>query len=711
MRLIALLIFLLPGPVEAQPTGDVNLDSIRAVLKKLPADTAKVDMMTQLMWDLRNAHPDFSAEIGEEAIALSEELKYIKGMLKAMSFTGVAYRNLGNYPKAFDMYFIQLEMSQKHNSPEDESYANINIANLYIYQKKPDEAIKMLKEALRINKELKNKKQEAYVELNLGRSYILKEDYENAENHLERAILLRQELGDSEGMGIARKYMGDILFNQELFSGAFAAYSDALQAVSANTDKDFHSDVLNKIALIYIQMNDPKQALVNAQSSLSIATNANVKPRIKDACGTLGKTYALLGEWKKAFDYQSVYIAYYDSLSNDDINNRIADIKFEIEKKQKEKEHVIESKRKETEIKLLQEQERANQTIKYAMAGGLVLFTGLMFVLLRTSRIRKQKNKILNQQKTEIENQNYLINKQKEEVELQRNEAELQKQIVEEKNKEILDSITYAKRIQTAILPTEKYFKQHLPDSFVMYLPKDIVAGDFYWLEKAHDWVLFAAADCTGHGVPGAMVSVVCNNALNRAVREYGLRKPGEILNKTRQIVIQEFSKSESAMRDGMDISLCALSLSDRVMHWAGANNPVWIINESRKNWPSESVVFGDNAIGAEIKGDKQPIGSYAAEKPFANHSMQLEKGDTVYIFTDGFQDQFGGNEGTGKKYKAKKLKDFLISIRQVGMMQQRALLIKEFETWRKCGQKDSLGNSIEIEQLDDVCIIGVRIE
>jgi serine phosphatase RsbU (regulator of sigma subunit) len=256
--------------------------------------------------------------------------------------------------------------------------------------------------------------------------------------------------------------------------------------------------------------------------------------------------------------------------------------------------------------------------------------------------------------------------------------------LIEEKNKEILGSISYAKRIQGAILPSTRIVKAHLPDSFILYKPKDIVAGDFYWIEQVNDIVLFAAADCTGHGVPGAMVSVVCNNALNRSVREYGLREPGKILDKTRQLIIEEFEKSEEEVKDGMDISIVSFSRRDSVIQWAGANNPLWII----KN--------GSNEI-LEIKPDKQPIGQYANMQPFKTHQLKVAQGDSIYVFTDGYQDQFGGEKG--KKYKASQLKELLLNIKQEEMDIQKEMIEREFENWKGL-----------LEQVDDVTIIGVRV-
>ena len=203
-----------------------------------------------------------------------------------------------------------------------------------------------------------------------------------------------------------------------------------------------------------------------------------------------------------------------------------------------------------------------------------------------------------------------------------------QKLIVEEKSQEITDSIEYAKTIQSAILPSSKVINEFLKDSFVLYKPKDIVAGDFYWMEAKADRILFAVADCTGHGVPGAMISVVCNNALNRSVREFNLSDPGQILDKARDIVIQEFEKSETEVRDGMDIAICSL-IEDK-LEYAGAHNPLWIIR---------------NGILIETKANKQPIGKFENLQPYNTHSFQLEKGDTIYIFSDGYSDQFGGDK------------------------------------------------------------------
>ncbi|GAB5538885.1 MAG: hypothetical protein Salg2KO_09880 [Salibacteraceae bacterium] len=294
------------------------------------------------------------------------------------------------------------------------------------------------------------------------------------------------------------------------------------------------------------------------------------------------------------------------------------------------------------------------------------------------------------------------------EEEVNKRTAEIvhQKEIIEHKSEEILASITYAKRIQTAILPTDHYFKANLPDSFVLYKPKDIVAGDFYWMTRVDDCVIFAAADCTGHGVPGAMVSVVCSNALNRAVGEYGLSKPADILFKTRELVIERFERQsknkdigDDTIKDGMDIALCALQPSTNELFFAGAQNPLWVVSQREKlnSEPDITLIMENGKWLHEYKPDKQPIGKYAEMKPYTHRVVKLEDGDVMYLFTDGFADQFGGDRG--KKLKYKPFKKLLSDISDHPMAEQHKQLDLFFEEWRG-----------DLEQVDDVCVIGVRL-
>ncbi|MCB9225495.1 MAG: SpoIIE family protein phosphatase [Crocinitomicaceae bacterium] len=261
-------------------------------------------------------------------------------------------------------------------------------------------------------------------------------------------------------------------------------------------------------------------------------------------------------------------------------------------------------------------------------------------------------------------------------------EIKLQKIEIETQHNEIKDSISYAKRIQEAILPPTELVNKCLPENFILYKPKDVVAGDFYWLEEVGELIIFAAADCTGHGVPGAMVSVVCHNALNRAVREFGCLEPNLILDKTRDLVLQRFESGKQEVNDGMDIAVCTLNKKTNELKFSGANNGLYLIR---------------NGELQETKGDKQPIGKFHDPKPFEGHSIQLEKEDTFYLYTDGFADQFGGDKG--KKLKSSHFKQLLLEKHKLNLKEQVKVIDAAFEEWKG-----------ELEQVDDICVIGVRI-
>ncbi len=278
-----------------------------------------------------------------------------------------------------------------------------------------------------------------------------------------------------------------------------------------------------------------------------------------------------------------------------------------------------------------------------------------------------------------------LIESQKEDLEIQVKlrtaEVVAQKEELSDKNKEIIDSITYAKRLQQAILPPFDLISSFIPENFILYTPKDIIAGDFYWFYQTDELIYIAAADSTGHGVPGAMVSIVCSNSLDKAVKEFNLKMPGPILDKTTDLVLETFSKSGEEIKDGMDISLLCINKTKKKAYWSGANNPLWYISGGEMR---------------EVKADKQPVGKSDHRKKFTTHEKDVSANDIFYLFTDGYPDQFGGPNG--KKFKYGKLNQLLLDISSKKMDEQKAVLLTTFANWK--------GN---LEQVDDVCILGIR--
>ena len=351
----------------------------------------------------------------------------------------------------------------------------------------------------------------------------------------------------------------------------------------------------------------------------------------------------------------------------------------------------------------------------YALYLALGIITLVVARKLREARKVRQQNAYLEKE----------VAARTEEIREQRDALATQKEIIEAKNNGIMDSIRYAQRIQNAILPPDEYVTELLPNAFVLYLPKDIVSGDFYWLgahpnTSSSGKVSFAAVDCTGHGVPGAFMSIVGYNLLQQAVKEKGYGQPAEILNFLNQGVMDTLrqTRDESKIKDGMDISLASVDPQAMKLEFAGAKNPLYLIREkgdevlpqdkdALEAWAAARgfegknirIEEGETHFLLELKGDRHPIGAYIGEslKPFTNRTFDLQKGDSIYLFSDGFADQFGGQHG--KKYMYKRFKQLLLKIHQQSPESQRTLLEAEFIAW-KGGYK----------QIDDVCIVGLSV-
>jgi serine phosphatase RsbU (regulator of sigma subunit) len=319
--------------------------------------------------------------------------------------------------------------------------------------------------------------------------------------------------------------------------------------------------------------------------------------------------------------------------------------------------------------------------IIYALA---LFFIIRVYMVWRMKAVEKEREVLENTVKERTEE----IAQSKEEIETQRDELFKQKQ-------EILDSINYAQRIQEAVLPSEELLQDVLQDHFVFYKPRDIVSGDFYWIKKIRNFSFAVAADCTGHGVPGAFMSMLGSSFLNEIVTSRTLDTAGDILNRLRNKVKKSLHQKgeEGEQKDGMDLSLMIIDWDTLELQFAGAYNSLYIIRENPKPEGSEEQKYEIE----RLKADRQPIGIYILEKDFSNHSYQLQKGDTIYAFSDGYVDQFGGD--TGGKFKSVRFKNMLLSFQDKSMEEQKVILERTFNKWKR-----------DIPQVDDVLVMGIKI-
>ncbi|HEY9083805.1 MAG TPA: SpoIIE family protein phosphatase [Vicingaceae bacterium] len=630
-------------------SAQIPQQQIDSLINSLPSITnkqEKVNTLNVIAWNI--SYNDFQQGIDYalQSVKEAKAINYNKGLSKAYNTLGTIYADLGMYNEALKYYNITIEINKEHDLKDGIASAYANIANIHAHLQN----FKTAKEYFLLSnnefKALNRIDSKVKTDLSLSKVYKSLNQEDSAEYYLEEAfksvkkkedniyLLANVFLYKAQSELAKNNYAETLLYLQdaeEKFTKVNSPY-DLFQVYNIYGELYYQQKKYNLAIKYYTE------GLDKYSKNSSVTLKSNVYKG-------LSNSYLAIGNFAQAHAYQSKHILITDSINKENSNNRLLAMEnaFKNERSQLELDNL-------KNINKLQEAEIEKQnTQKIAMAIGLFLMLLLAFFIFRSYKQKKKSNLLL-----------------------------------AEKNKEITDSITYAKRIQNAILPSDTTVKEYLPNNFVLYLPKDIIAGDFYWLERKDDNILFAAADCTGHGVPGAMVSVVCNNALNRTVREYGLTNPAEILNKTREIVVQEFEKSDDDVKDGMDISLCCLELSGSyaTLQWAGANNPLWIIRKHEL---------------IEVKPNKQPIGKTDNPLSFTTHEIQLQKGDTIYVFTDGFADQFGGPKG--KKFMYKPFKELLLSIQNKTMEEQKIVLEQHFKNWRG-----------SIEQVDDVCVIGVRI-
>ncbi len=561
--------------------------------------------------------------------------------------------------KAAKYAIESVEYSEKSENPEAIVRAHVLLGNIHRSNGELDKAMEEYQFCLSIEEEENDSIGIARLYNNIGIVHMMDSKYDIGIEYWLQSLEIKLALNNLTSAASTMANIGLYYKDIERYDEANEYLEQAL-AINLKL-RDFESIAFNYtiIGRMYQRKGENYKAIDNLNLALVYCDSNQVRFNKEEAYLGLAESYANIGDYKMAYSMASELIILrrdlYDERNSETTRELTA--KFESEQKEKELEMLKsvndaqEAKIKEEEANIALKEEN-NQYLLIALVFAGLGIIAIVFVLFRVRSAKKQ--------------------------------IELQKHIVEEKNKEITDSISYAKRLQEAILPVKSTIDSVLPNNFVLYLPKDIVAGDFYWMEVQEETVLLAAADCTGHGVPGALVSVVCHNALNRAVREFGLKDPGKILDKVTDLVIETFEKSEKEVKDGMDIALCSINLNSRQVTYAGANNSLYYL----KNGGEEIQ---------EIKANKQPVGKYLNRSPFETKSLQLEKDDIFYLFTDGYADQFGGEKG--KKMKYKPFKQKLVDTSNLSAENQNIELKKAFLDWKG-----------DHEQVDDVCVIGVRL-
>lgn len=664
----------------------------------------------------------------EKAGTIKIELGDSIGAGQSFNNTGIMHDIAGRPLQATKLYLRALSIYENLRDTNMMIGTLSNIGIIYIGQKNYHEAIKIYERQKELAKKIRAEKLYGVALTSEGTAYDYLEKYDMARNRFLEALDIFLKLNDKPL--IAQCY-NNLSINYELTNEDEKALAYALKAIKVKEEiKSYGKIAVSQIAAakIYNKKGNFKEAEKLFTEALNNAQNAGYVEHEMKAHKGLALTYSNLKNFEQAYYHQNNFISLSDSITNKENRELINELEKKYQSERKEKEIELLNKTNALKSAELDKANEASKRKSIQLYGSLALAVILLVLFVQVYKSNKERKK-----------SNELLQKKNEEI-------TYQKDIVDEKNKEIMDSITYAKRIQSAILPPKKLVKTYLDNSFILYKPKDIVAGDFYWMESCafqasdsgdpadfqasdsrdpinqsaannqvnniDNVIFYAAADCTGHGVPGAMVSVMCSNVLTQAVKELGIQRPGKILDKAVDLLEERFEKSEEDVKDGMDVSLCRLDLATKQLEWAGANNPLWLVRKKlagvdltlkwNKNGQAQELTEAktlemNDYVLIEIVANKQPIGKYEHRIPFDNHEIQLMQGDGIYIFSDGYPDQFGGDKG--KKFKSKTFKKLILEHFHEDMETQRTIIDDAFEVWKG-----------DLEQVDDVCIIGVRI-
>ncbi|PCI97355.1 MAG: hypothetical protein COB15_07900 [Flavobacteriales bacterium] len=582
---------------------------------------------------------------------------------------GGVYYDEGDYDGAIKLYFQSLKADEILKDTSGIIVSYLTIGAVYGATDKLDKSIQYFKEALQLCEASKNEPYTQYCQNNLGQIYVAQERYFEALSCFNKSLAVAEKYENPSEIAWSLNNIGVCHYELRDLPRSLKATKKALDIRRELGDKRPYAISLSNYADIFFDLGDFQKANKYYNEALQIAKDINALDLEMEIYILLSEKNEIRNDYKAALKYHKLSSIIKDSLISKSSEDKIAELatQYDTEKQQQE-------------IDLLNtEKELRNVEIDKNNLQQNILTIGLIIAMLLIAYVvynLRQKKKT-----------NYLLNNQN--------------KIIEEKNKDITDSINYAERIQKATLPEEGLLQKHF-ESFIYFKPKDIVSGDFYWIKEIDQKIYFSVVDCTGHGVPGAFMSMIGYNSLNRIVEDFKISDTGKILDKLNELVVQAIGgKSkldEMDIRDGMDLSICCIDKTNNVLTYSGANNSLYLLRDSNIELKAIKAIFeGQGNYFYEFKADKMAIGGDLNKRTYATHTLKLEKEDSIYLFTDGYADQFGGEKG--KKFMYKKFKNLLLSIQDKSMNHQLSFLDKTLIDWKG-----------DIDQLDDICVLGVKI-
>lgn len=581
-----------------------------------------------------------------------EEAGKMEGVARGHQLSSRAYRFKSHYPKALEHAGLALELYDSLEDRNGQAQSYQSIGRVHWAQDNNKSAKEAFEKAARLFRESGDAHGIASSHDLVGRYYLEYEEWDSASAHFKKALKHYKGSGNRKGMAYSRVEYGEVMLQLGETDSAKRRANEALEVFREYQDPTGIIQCQVILGRSFLEEERYDSAIARFRSALPHAKRVKSYEELERVHDHLAEAYHQKGAHSRAYSELRKAEGFKDSLASKEKREKMAELEAKFEMREREK---------ELELKESQLQKKAMQ--QDFLLGGLSLFLLYSGFLFYQVRQKKKANHAL----------------------LEKN------RLIREKNREIFQSLRYASRIQNAVLPEEQILHDTLDSGFILFKPRDMVSGDLYWIEKEKGRLYMAVVDCTGHGVPGALISLLGHNALNKAVKEKGLQDPAEILSFLDDQMKETFQQKEGeeGLRDGMDIALCSFDPNEKELLFAGAIEPLYLAKKD-----------GEEIL--EYKGDRKPIGrdgkGQVGQKKFNTHRIQVREGDRFYISSDGFPDQFGGEKG--KKLKYKRFRKMLFEGGKVDDLEdQKADLLTSLENWQG-----------DHEQVDDILVIGARV-
>jgi tetratricopeptide (TPR) repeat protein len=669
--------------INTQAQNKKLLDSLNTVYNTAKHDTTKIMALVAIAYEYLNSKPDTCIALATQALGKSEKINFEMGKGWAMNRIGAGNWVKSNYPEALGFSQKALSVFEKIQDKKGMGNTSNGIGLIYDTQGNYPLALEYYQKSLKIAEEIGDKQGISNSLNNIGSNYSEQGNYPLALEYYQKTLKISEEMGNENDISLSLSNIGSIYSEQGNYPLALEYLQKSLK-IQEEIGEINIAYALIVMAEVYQKQKDYDKSIEYARKSLKIAQETKALSDVGDASKTLFNSYKLKGDYAKALEYHELYTLTNDSIFNMDKSKAIANLeaKAEIEKQQVEIEKKqVEIEKNQVEILKEKEAKEFQQYINYlVIAGLLAVLVFAYFIFKLRQKEKKAKEEVL-QQKEEIQQINEELHTTLETVKLQKTE-------IEGKNERINDSIRYAQRIQKALLPFEEKFAQHLgkENFFILHKPKDVVSGDFYFFQEVDNKLIIMAVDCTGHGVPGAFMSMIGINLLEEIIVFQRNTNPAEILTLLHKKIRFVLKQKETKNVDGMDLSMVVIDKEQKIMEFAGAKN---------------AMIYIQNKELYTLKADKMPIGGEQKEEEriFTKQSVDISQPTTIYLFTDGYQDQFGGKKK--KKFMISQMRELFLGFQNIQMSEQQNILNQTIEDWKIQGQE---------KQIDDILVLGVKI-